>query len=282
MYRGFSIENIENISVDKFLSDDFFYNDSFYVRFLGTDFLNNAFTYDIVSKRKVSCLARNFDAQFPKRAIHENLEKYCTMNGDFNAFAIQEDWFPQLDFDVFISHSHRDEEWAKAFAMILQEVFGLKVFVDSAVWGYFDTLLKEMRCNTGMSNAVSHAHMMLTMALMKMIDRTECLFFLNTPKSINLDEEFNTGTYSPWLYMEIGISRMIEKKYPERYKSFSMENLREKKLLKSSMWYQTDISHLTTLDADDLNSWQEKYQSCRGYMHSLDILYKLYPPESKN
>lgn len=81
---------------------------------------------------------------------------------------------------------------------------------------------------------------------------------------------------------EIGISRMTEKKYPKRYKSFSRKNFQEKKLLKSSMWYQTDISHLTTLDADNLNSWQEKYQSHRGYMHSLDVLYKLYPPESKN
>lgn len=240
------------------------------------------FSIENITVRNMDYLADVFDAQFPKPTIHKCLEKYCTMNGDFDASAIQEDWFPQWDFDVFISHSHKDEILAKAFAWYLQENFDLKVFVDSAVWGYFDILSKEIRRNTGLSNAVSHAHMMLNMALMKMIDRTECLFFLNTPKSINLDEAFNTGTYSPWLYTEIGISRMIEKKYPKRYKSFSRGNLQEKKLLKSSMWYQTDISHLTTLDADDLNSWQEKYQSRRGYMHSLDILYKLYPPESKN
>lgn len=198
------------------------------------------------------------------------------MNGDFDASAIQEDWFPQWDFDVFISHSHDDEILAKVLAWWLQKTFDLKVFVDSAVWGYFRTLLKGIR-STGLSNAVSHAHMMLTMALMKMIDRTECLFFLNTPKSINLDEEFNARTYSPWLYTEIGISRMIEKKKPERYKSFSRENLQEKKLLKSSMWYKTDISHLTTLDADDLNSWASHCQKTCSY--PLDVLYKLYPPE---
>lgn len=238
-----------------------------------------------IKKIKISdhdMLAEEFDAQFSKPAIHNNLEKYRKINGDLDASAIQEDLFPQWDFDVFISHSHDDEILAKALAWWLQKNFNLKVFVDSAVWGYFSTLLKGIRCNTTLLDTVSHAHMMLTMALMTMIDRTECLFFLNTPKSINLDEKFNMGIYSPWLYTEIGISRMIKKKDPERYKSFSRENLQEKKLLKSSMWYQTDISHLTTLDADDLNSWQEKYQSCRGYMHSLDILYKLYPPESKN
>lgn len=77
---------------------------------------------------------------------------------------------------------------------------------------------------------------------------------------------------------EIGISRMIEKKEPERYKSFSRENLQEKKLLKSSMWYKTDISHLTTLDADDLKSWASHCQKTCSY--PLDVLYKLlYPPE---
>lgn len=237
------------------------------------------FNIEDISFDNMDCLAEEFDAQFSKPAIHKNLKKYCRMNGVFDASAIQEDWFPQWDFDVFISHSHDDEILAKAFAWWLQENLDLKVFVDSAVWGYFDTLSKGIDRSTGLSNAVSHAHMMLNMALMTMIDRTECLFFLNTPKSINLDEAFNTGTYSPWLYTEIGISRMIEKKEPERYKSFSRENLREKKLLKSSMRYKTDISHLTTLNVNDLISWQEKYQSRRDYMHSLDVLYDLCSPE---
>ena len=159
----------------------------------------------------------------------------------------------------------------------MQENLDLKVFVDSAVWGYFDTLSKGIDRSTGLSNAVSHAHMMLTMALMKMIDRTECLFFLNTPKSINLDEEFNARTYSPWLYTEIGISRMIEKKEPERYESFSEENAQEKKLLENSMLYKTDISHLTTLNCKRLNVWMSCCQDT--YDHPLDVLYDLYPPE---
>lgn len=240
------------------------------------------FSIENITVRNMDCLAEEFDAQFSKPAIHDNLEKYRKINGDLDASAIQEVLFPQWDFDVFISHSHDDEILAKALAWWLQKNFNLKVFVDSAVWGYFSTLLKGMRCNTTLLDTVSRAHMMLTMALMTMIDRTECLFFLNTPKSINSDETFNTGTYSPWLYTEIGISRMIEKKCPKRYKSFSTENFREKKLLKSSMWYQTDISHLTTLNGNDLISWQKTYQSHRKGVHSLEDLYKLYPLESKN
>lgn len=231
------------------------------------------FSIDDISFDNMDCLAEEFDAQFSKPAIHNNLEKYRKINGDLDASAIQEDLFPQWDFDVFISHSHDDEILAKALAWWLQKNFNLKVFVDSAVWGYFSTLLKGIRCNTTLLDAVSHAHMMLTMALMTMIDRTECLFFLNTPKSINLDEKFNMGTYSPWLYTEIGISRMIEKKLSRRPCNFSKENLREKKLLKSSMWYQTAISHLTTLDAGDLNSWKRNYQ--KTPKHPLDVLYKL-------
>ena len=259
MYQGF---NIEKTSVYEFLFGDILFDDCL---------------HDTNLKKEVLHLANEFDAQFSKPAIHNNLEKYRKINGDLDASAIQEDSFPQWDFDIFISHSHKDKKMAKAFAMSLQEVFGLKVFVDSAVWGYFNTLLKGTRCNTTLLDTVSHAHMMLTMALMTMIDRTECLFFLNTPKSINLDEKFNMGTYSPWLYTEIGISRMIEKKLSRRPCNFSKENLRERKLLKSSMWYQTDISHLTTLDADDLKSWASHCQ--KTFEHPLDVLYDLYPLE---
>lgn len=242
MYRGF---NVENISIDN-----------------------------------MDCLAEEFDDQFSKPTIHKNLKKYCRMNGDFDASAIQEDWFPQWDFDVFISHSHDDEILAKAFAWWLRKNFNLKVFVDSAVWGYFDTLLKKICYNTGLSNAVSHAHMMLTMALMKMIDRTECLFFLNTPKSINLDEEFNTGTYSPWLYTEIGISRMIEKKYPVRYPNRSEEDYQKKLSEDAKFLYKFNLAHLTPLDYKGLNLWKSSCQKTSN--HPLDVLYKLYPPKRKN
>lgn len=266
MYRGF---NVENISIDNFSIDDFLY----------ADISCNDLLYDDMTEI-VFDVAKKFDAQFPKRAIHENLKKYCTMNGNFDASAIQEDLFPQLDFDVFISHSHDDEILAKVFAWYLQKNFNLKVFVDSAVWGYFDIFLKEMRCNTGLSNAVSHAHMMLTMALMTMIDRTECLFFLNTPKSINLDEKFNTGTYSPWLYTEIGISRMIEKKLSDRYKNRSVEDYQKKFPEDAKFLYKLNLAHLTPLDYKRLNSWKSHCQ--KTVEHPLDVLYKLYPLESKN
>lgn len=36
--------------------------------------------------------------------------------------------------------------------------------------------------------STSHVHTMLTVALSKMIDKTECIFFINTPESLNISE----------------------------------------------------------------------------------------------
>ena len=96
----------------------------------------------------------------------------------FDASAIQKDWFPQINADIFISHSHRDEKTAKALAMWLKNEFNLTAFIDSAVWGYFEDLLLTIQQTTDLASATSHVHMMLNMALMQMIDKTESLFLL--------------------------------------------------------------------------------------------------------
>ena len=77
-----------------------------------------------------------FDKQ--KSVVHSRLCSYVLDDSILDAARIEEDWFPSIDADVFISHSHRDQELAIGFAGWLHELFGITSFIDSCVWGYAD------------------------------------------------------------------------------------------------------------------------------------------------
>lgn len=68
------------------------------------------------------------------------MDKYLSVDGELKASEIEEDWFPSFKADVFLSHSHKDEKDVIAFAGLLSDI-GLKVFIDSCVWGYRRLLL---------------------------------------------------------------------------------------------------------------------------------------------
>lgn len=78
-------------------------------------------------------------------------------------------------------------------------------------------------------------------------------------------------TYSPWIYHEIGISKIIKNNIPNRLQpkikqhSFSNEELKS--------YFQTNTSHLFELDEDILNSWIEK-SKMRG-AEELNYLYRI-------
>lgn len=183
--------------------------------------------------------------------------------------AIQDDWFPQIHCDIFISHSHEDRDLATALAGWLREKFGLKAFVDSSIWGYandlIDILLEETddnyphneRNNSDLKYITSHVHNMLNVALMNMIEKSKCLFFLNTPNSTILDG-IKTYTLSPWIYTELEISKILSQ--------------RPMQISDSRIAYELDLSHLTEIDYRDLNEWEES--NTQGY-DALDTLYRL-------
>lgn len=123
-----------------------------------------------------------------KQHIRKELDCFLLNEGSIDGSALQSDWFPDVDADIFLSHSHGDQKLAMGFAAMLKDKFGLTTFIDSCVWGYADDLLKkidDVYCKNEKGDtynyqqrnySTSHVHMMLSSALTKMMDKAECLF----------------------------------------------------------------------------------------------------------
>lgn len=128
-----------------------------------------------------------------KKIIRQKLVDFLSPDGSLSGTEIMENWFPTVDADVFLSHSHKDEKLALTVAGLLKEKLNLNVFIDSIVWGYSERLLKNIDdkyCrNDGEKTysydkrnyTTSHVNLMLSNALNKMIDNCECIIFLNSP-----------------------------------------------------------------------------------------------------
>lgn len=94
------------------------------------------------------------------------------------------------------------------------------------MWGFSDDLLRKIDDKYCINNnsdsksysyekrnySTSHVHMMLSIAINKMINKTECLFFLNTPGSVSIEDTVQKTTFSPWIYSELFTSEVIRKK----------------------------------------------------------------------
>lgn len=191
------------------------------------------------------------------------------------------------DFDVFISYSHDDTELAKKFCSYLYEICGLKVFLDYYVWKSADNLLKKIDdkyCMTrdgkhyiyGRRNfSTSHIHAMLSMAILDIINKTECCIFIDSNHSIHMDNLSNTNktrSLSPWLYEELSFMRYLPcQNSLIRTKMFSsgMENIYEGLELKIA--HEVDTNGLIPMDVVDLQLLAQ-YQGEKG----LDALYHRY------
>lgn len=212
------------------------------------------------------------------------LDDFLLSDGSIDGSKMQENWFPQIKADIFISHSHQDKDLAMALAGWLCKKFRLKSFIDSCVWGYADDL-KELLCQTYRKHSYprdsslhlfvsSHVDMMLSVALNQMIDNTECLFFLNTPNSISFDAPVCSTTSSPWIYSEIAMSRLIRKQVPERLKRLNeSQDTFSKKLIR----YRLPMDHLPIVNEEDMSKWEVDRRLISYFEKSyfLDKLYKL-------
>lgn len=209
-----------------------------------------------------------------KNQIQNSLKAYISSDENTGEILdekkIEDTWFPSMSYDIFISHSHKDQKLAIALAGWLNEIFGISSFIDSCVWNYSDDLLKiidDEYCVKSTyedgsrtysyerrNNSTAHVHIILNTALQKMIDRCEAVFFLNTPNSILLDDVIEgASTASPWIYSEIlttGIVRhrplLDYRKVPiqEGITHFDKRDLRVK--------YNVNLDEFTKIDGKDL------------------------------
>lgn len=245
---------------------------------------------DYYRKEKERLDNYNFGREFSKEII-EGLDN---LNGN----DIMEEWFPIEEglCHIFLSHSHKDLEFAIAIAGKLREEHKLSVFIDSLVWGNCNDLLKEIDnkycCQSNglydydkRNYSTSHIHMMLMNSLNLMIDKSEALFFLNTPNSISVKNTIENSTNSPWIFSEIQTSRIIRKRTPERllpktrFFSNKLENkaqsLNESMSPQLQIDYQIELSHLVELRNMEFKKWMNT--NSNNPENALDNLYRKHP-----
>lgn len=237
-----------------------------------------------------------------KAKITDCLKNYI-INGVADGTRLEKDWFPEIEADIFISHSHADEKLAKGLAGWLHFTFGLNCFIDSCVWGYADKLLDEIndvysdkqdkptggciydhkKCNT----ASKHVNTMLTIALCKMIDKTEVTFLLNTDNAISkYADVYQQATYSPWIYSEIVCTEIVRKKSISEYRDkIYLEHFFEESEFRNDGFaaaYEVSLEHLKEIDMQCLFEWKNLYEKYK-VKYSLDSLYKItYEDETRN
>ena len=162
-----------------------------------------------------------------KREVENKLQEYqCPENADdVDLSKVIKDWFPSGKYDIFLSHSHKDEELAIAISYYLKKTFDLNCFVDSCVWGYAETLLKKLDekyskdndydCRNG---TTAHVHLMLNSALMEVMCSSTAFIFLQTDNSLATDRKgVKNWTYSSWIYSELSMSRVMSNiMYPKK------------------------------------------------------------------
>lgn len=217
--------------------------------------------------------------------IFESLEPYTNPDGVLNGEEIQKSWFPEVQADVFLSHSRADVDTAKTLAGWIYDNFGLITFIDSCVWNHADTLINAIDRKFCIkpngyydydqrNRSTSHIHMMLSGALGRMLDQSECLFLLNTHNSIT-PSEVKSETFSPWIYYELLLSQIIQKRDKSYYRKRILKNFAkaDSRVTESlQMAHPVNLSHLTILDFDMLQQWKDNKKL---HEHPLDTLYAI-------
>lgn len=245
-----------------------------------------------------------------KNWLHDyfDIEQGMSLDGS----AIEAKFFPQVNADVFISHSHKDEEIASGLAGYLYEKYGLTSFIDSKVWKYVDTLitgldddysLKRNERNHSVYDyentlvTSTHGHMMLGNALLKMMDLCECFIFISTNNSNSLcnGSWFDyVRTNSAWLYFELSATRVLRKRtyaeyrgaeYFKVYKFETFSRIEESSIMPNVNYriWKGHLINVTDYDFNDLDSkFCNMYSSDRipykkGYekLAALDLLYQI-------
>lgn len=214
----------------------------------------------------------------------KTLQQYISVDGNLDAETLQKDWFPDVNADVFISHSHDDEQEVFKFAGYLMSL-GLHPFVDSMVWRYADDLLQKIndkyhriRKNSDNSTTYSYGgcnysaaqvYLLLNSALIKMMDKTESIIFLDTPNSIQIssNDNYKTVTNSAWLFSELMATNLLKENVPIRKKEKRDFIFHED----GGMNFPVNLSNLANLSMSNILEAVDQRQKGTGI---LDYLYE--------
>lgn len=248
-----------------------------------------AFKIDLVSlpylgyscDKNYTFVERNADNRI--RGLNALLSKdVATLDGT----ALSELWFPDGEYDVFISHSHADINAARFLAQWLKIECGLNCFIDSDVWGNALDLLQKLNdrvCpkwenarggvtyNYDQANrCAAHVFSMLSIAILNAMDRIECALMIKSGNSIPLQTAIQDRTYSPWLYEEVNFMNRIARKTPERIKSkrqIALEQF-EKAVDAVEISHKVQLGSLITINSKDLIAMKGQKKT-----DALDTLY---------
>lgn len=223
----------------------------------------------------------------------------CAYGKEINVDNIVDEWFPKVKADVFLSHSHKDKEKVIQFANYLYEKFHITAFIDSEVWKYMNDLLDQLNNEYCMTDdhkyywykntlyTSENIHTILTASLMKMIDETECVIFLNSNNTtVNMAQ--NKETNSPWIYIELMINNIMRKQEPGRNRIDEGEVKKAAILEEAAMDSKPPVFSFDTtplldsfkkLNSSHFKYWESEYQKnehqIKAPAMSLDILYKI-------
>lgn len=243
-----------------------------------------------------------YDTDYISNRLKANINLDTIKQAMIGGTQLQEEWFPSefydSQFQVFISHSHSDESEVKKLAGYLYEHYGLRSFIDSLYWGYVNDLQRSLDDyyasyeRDGKSYydydtrnfLTSNVHIMLSMALMKMMDSCECLIFVDSDNSLKYSKG-TKATPSPWIYEEMGYSKRLRVNVPQRYQKkiqVTLNESRERSSYSFMMFsqteprqaqfnYEVDLMHFKELFSSDfqpianlsgdaiLDKWYKKY-----------------------
>lgn len=270
MYKGYDVKGLESELLDQLIDDLF--------------------------------EANNWESQTKKfladkeTKIHKELEDFYLKEGVLDGELLQRTWFPFLEEShIFLSHSHMDKKFADTFAYLCTSI-DVNVFIDSQVWGYADDLLRKLDDEYAYSEetntyhysvrnrTTSNVHLMLQNALNTMIDKSECLLFLNSANSIQEFDDvskISQRTSSPWIMSELQFSSMVRRReHPYANRSTQFFEKAKIKAESASNAVNFNVSHiaqtghLTSIQALDLWAWIGHCfkQELKGF-HALTALY---------
>lgn len=176
-------------------------------------------------------------------------------NGLIDADTLMNACMPQVhEYDIFISHSHRDLDYAHRLADYILRRFGLRCFVDSDIWlnsekdiqKPFDRMYKDGPNfqYEDILKSTAHVHAMLSMSLLKMMDSCECCIFIDPEEDyIPMD-----SVSSAWIYEEVTMFNYIDK-HPCR-----LTRVTESFSARPRIIYRCDFSNMDKLTLLDLKS----------------------------